>query len=274
MFKKSGNGYVLVICDAVYNVNTGRKGLNGAEIIVDVAYDPQKYAFNHATVYKLPVSMGHAIIAQIPSGVPGYGPINRPPESEIPYSTDLYKVGGVNKYKYSSDIEPDVREGDNIYFKQRTLSNIANFMGMLKDESGKPKKYIYKVPYENIFCYIRDEKIGMIGSWVLVEPIMEDYEEIMEPTFYPYTDTLGKKIPRPKSEWIQKKIAPEHDNLRGVVVHIGKPLKGDHCDIRNGMMVVFKKQATTFFQVIENKKYIVMSQDNILCELIENVKVV
>lgn len=113
----------------------------------------------------------------------------------------------------------------------------------------------------------------MIGGWVLLEPLMEDWEDVVVKTYYDYVDNLGQKIERPKSEWIYKKVAPETENQRAVVAHISKPLKGDPCDIEVGHRVFFRKQKKTFFQQVEGKKYIVLTQDHLLCQLVADVKV-
>lgn len=273
MYSKSGVGYVLVVTNATHKAETGRRGIDGKELIIDIAWNPMQYAFNHATVHQLPVEMGSQAIKQIYPGVPGYGPIRRPPNLDYSPSSDLYAIGNVYQYKTMSDIEPDVRIGDKIYFKPRTLNSVRNYMGALKGKDGKIEKYIYKVPYENIFCAVQEGKINMIGGWVLLEPLMEDWEDVVVKTYYDYVDNLGQKIERPKSEWIYKKVAPETENQRAVVAHISKPLKGDPCDIEVGHRVFFRKQKKTFFQQVEGKKYIVLTQDHLLCQLVADVKV-
>lgn len=273
MYRKSGVGYVLVITDAMYKAETGRKGIDGKEIVMDIAFDPMRYALNFASVYQLPIEMGKQSFLQKYPGVPGYGPIRRPPNLDTSPSADIYAIGNVYKYKTVGDIQPDVAIGDKIYFKPRTLNSKRNFMGALKDEQGKTSKYIYKVPYENIFCTVRDGQINMIGGWVLLEPLMEDWEDVVVKTYYDFKDALGLPIERPKKEWIYKKAAPETENQRAIVAHIGPPLKGEPCDIEVGHRVFFRKQQTTFFQGIEGKKYIVLTQDHLLCQLKEDIKV-
>lgn len=273
MYRKSGIGYCLVVAEATHKAGTGRKGVDGKEIIIDIAFDPMRYALNYATVQQIPVEMGNKITVQKYPGPPGYGPIRRPPWLESNISSDLYSIGGVYEYKRVCDIVPDVQIGDKVYFKPRTLNNRRNFMGVLKDKDGKPAKYLYKVPYENILCTVRDGKITMIGGWVLLEPLYEDWDDILVPVYYPYTDPTGQKIPRPKSEWIRRKVAPEHENQRAIVAHIGPPLIGEPCDIEAGDRVCFRKQQTTFFQTIEGKRYIVLTQDHLLCKLIADVKI-
>src|SRR5688572_20818493 len=183
MYRKSGIGYILVITPSVYNADTGRKGVGGVPIMVDIAFDPMKYALNNAEAYQLPIDMGKNIIIQNYPGVPGYGPIRRPHALDTAPSSDLYAIGNVYKYKTVGDIVPEVQIGDKIYFKPRTLNNKRNYMGALKDPETKvTTKYIYKVPYENIFCTVREGVINMIGGWVLLDPIMEDWNDTVKET--------------------------------------------------------------------------------------------
>ena len=273
MYSLSGSGYVLVKTKATHEMGTGVKGVDGKELVVDIAYNPMHYALNYADVYQLPFEMGNSMIAQIPCGPPGYGPIRMPHGSEESPSMDIYAIGGVYKYKYVKDIEPDVQHGDRIYFKPRTLNSRANHLGTIKDDKGNPKEYIYKVHYENIFCAVRNKKVIMIGGWVFLEPIWKDWKDLLIPTFYPYKDKDGNPIRRPKSEWMQKKVVPAHDNQRASIAHIGKPLKGDACDFKPGMRIVFRQQVKVFFQTVEGKKYIVLPQDQLLGELLEDVQI-
>lgn len=274
MYRKSGTGYVLVVVKSTHNVNTGRKGVDGKDIVIDIAFRPMEYALNSAVVYQLPFEMGTHAISQVPCGIPGYGPIRFPSRADYSPSSEIYAIGGVYSYKLVSDIEPEVEIGDKIYFKPRTLNNRKNYLGELKSEDGKDNKYIYKVPYENIFCTVRNGVINPIGAWLMIEPMWEDWGTILKPTYYAdIKDEHGNPIPRPKKEWIQVKQAPEHDNMRGRVAHVGKPLVGEFCDIKKGMNILFRKQVKPFFQVIEGEKYIILPQDAVLAELKENVKV-
>lgn len=292
MYSKSGSGYVLVITSETHRAGTGRKGVNGHEIQVDIRWQPLRYAFNFAEVLQLPITMGSTPINQVGAGAPGYGPVRAEQfsiELEESPSPDLYAIGGVYKYKTTADIEPEVEVGDRIYFKARTLNNPLNFIGKLKAEDGK-NKLIYKVPYENIFCAVRtnvqvdavpdgpfmvgrmNTSVIPIGTWTIVEPIFEDWDSILKPTYYPYKDKFDMPIERPKSEWIQKKVAPEHDNMRGIIKYIGSPYKGDVCDMKAGDRIVFRPKAC-HFEVIEGEKLIVMRQEHILAKLEEDIKV-
>lgn len=271
MYSKAGTGFILVSTPHTHKVGTGRKGEGGKEIIASIEWNPMRFALNYAFAYQLPVSMGRQPISQISAGLPGYGPARAEQfniEMEQSPSPDIYAIGGVYKYKTTADIEPDVQIGDKIYFKPRTLNNPANF---IKKDTDKGL-LIYKVPYENIFCAVRDGQVIPIGTWTIVEPIFEDFDSILEPTYYQHLDSHGNKVQRPKSQWIQKKVVPEHDNWRGVVKYVGKPYKGDPCDIKNGDRVVFKPKAA-HFEMIEGEKVIVMRQEYILAKLNEDIKI-
>lgn len=277
MYTKSGTGHVLVAIEATHKVSTGRMGHDGKEIIMDLTFNPAAHAFHYAKVIQLPMMMGNSPLLELTEdpGKPGYGPINLPTQYEEEPSFDLYAIGNVYKYKFTSDIADEVKIDDKIYFKSRTLNNKNNLMGVLKDPvTGKTALLLYRVAYENIYCAVRDGKIIPIGSWTLIEPVMEDWTDQYVKTFYPYKDEHGDPIERPKKEWIIKKVAPEHDNMRGTVAHIGTPLKGDECDFATGDIVVFRplKKSARLIE-IEGKKYFLMRQSQLLCKLTQNVKV-
>lgn len=273
MYRKSGIGYVLVITSATHKVNTGRKGIDGKEIVVDVAFNPIEHVLNYAEVFQLPVGMDQIPIYQKHLGSPGYGPIRRPPLCEHSGSPDIYAIGGVYQYKFKDDIAQEVKVGDRIYFKKRTLNKPENALGQLKGPDGKTEKFIFKCPYENIYCAVREGKIIPIGSHVLLEPVYEDWADIYRKTYYDQVDHNGDRIERPQDQWIKLKVAPEASNLRGVIARVGTPLRGEPCDFKVGETVIFKQQTPLVYQRIEGKDYIVLTQDKILASLTQNIKV-
>lgn len=268
MYSKAGIGYILVIAEATHQVDTGRKGVDGKPIIMDIGWNPLQYALNYAQVYQLPIAMGDRFIGQEPAGHPPYGPYRADPDSHI--SGDLYTVsGGIHTFHKVSDIEPVVQKGDKVYIKPRTLNNSANYMGTLKSQDGKSRHFIYRVPYENIFCRVDPQtgKIEMVGNWALVSPIYEDWDDILIKTYTPFRDKNGNRIAKPKDQWIQKKKFPEHDIQRGVLAHVARSWRGKPFDITPGSVVAFKAQVKPFIQTIEGQQYIVMYQDTILGQI-------
>lgn len=271
MYRKSGTGYVLVVTSTTHKVSTGRKGIDGKEIELDIAYDPRKHALNYADVFTIPFSLGHTPINQKHLGSPGYGPLRRPAMSDIPSSPDIYAIGGVYSYTFRDDIAPEVEVGDRVYFRKSVLNNAGNMMGKLKGEDGKDL-FIYKVLYDMIICVVRAGKIIPIGGHVLLEPIYEDWQDIYKKTYYPLSGANGERVARPQKEWIKLKAEPGADNMRGKVAHIGTPLKGEPCDIEVGETVLFKRREALSFQEIEGGQYIVVTQDQVLANLLQDVK--
>jgi co-chaperonin GroES (HSP10) len=108
----------------------------------------------------------------------------------------------------------------------------------------------------------------MIGSHVLIDPIMESWDEILHPTYYDIKDKFGAKIPRPKSEWLQIKTAPAKKDRQGIIKHIGSPLRGEKCHLAQGDKILFKPNMRNLIK-IEDKNYFVMRQDQIVCKVIE-----
>jgi len=86
----------------------------------------------------------------------------------------------------------DVREGDKIYFME-TVTEPENFLGFSNDA-----KALYRCRADNVICVVRysggivitenDEQkarkteIVMQGTWVLIEPMYETWEEITTPS--------------------------------------------------------------------------------------------
>jgi co-chaperonin GroES (HSP10) len=108
----------------------------------------------------------------------------------------------------------------------------------------------------------------MIGSHVLIDPILETFDEILRPTYYDIKDKFGNFIQRPKKEWIQIKTAPSKKDRQGIVVEVGTPLRGEKCYIKKGDKILFKPNMKNLIK-IEGKSYFVLRQDQILCTVEE-----
>jgi hypothetical protein len=175
----------------------------------------------------------------------------------------LYRIGNINKYKFMSDIAPEVEVNDLIYFKWRVLYSAQN---IIAKSSGDSPEMIVKVPYDHIFCAVRNGKIIPIGGNVLIDPEFESMDDILKPTYYPTVDSQGNKMPRPKEEWIKVKQFPEDKDRQGTVKHVGTPLKGDRCFLEPGMRVVYKNRLKNLV-TIEGGKYIVLPHNTILAKI-------
>ncbi len=143
----------------------------------------------------------------------------------------------------------NVVEGEKIYFDEKATET-DRYMGMYEG------KLLYSIRVDEIICCIRKtptnkHKIFMQGGWLLLEPDMENWEEITIPI-------EGKN----KDQWLQAKIAPEGRWLRGIV----RATNGRD-DLKGGDKVVFVRDADAPITV-EGKEYTVMMHDEVLAKVI------
>ncbi len=271
-YRKGGAGYVLIKVHSLYDNSSGIVGLDGKELQIDTtsAYEDRKKRTRiSGEVIQLPFYMGNKPMYQIPVGTPSYGAI-RDVEGEMdePHPA-LYSIGGFFDYKMMSDIAQEVQLGDRIYFPWRILNSPNNMIAHTASKHAKKAlTWIFKVGYDSIYCAVRNEKIIMIGGYVLIDPIFETWDEILRPTYYPFKNALGEFEVRPKKEWLQVKVAPSKKDRQGIVAHVGTPLRGERCNLKVGDKVLFKPNLKSLIK-IEDKNYIVMRQEHVVCKVHE-----
>lgn len=268
-YKKGGTGSVLVVLDAIHNASTGVLGLDGKELVSDTTFDQQRRAMTCGKVIQLPVAMGSMPIDFRAPGFPGYGPLRTPntgePDDAHPA---LYAIDKISQAKLMSDIEPEVQIDDVIYFSWMATHNARNMIAKSQSKDGGTK-YIFRIPYDQIYCAVRDGKIIMIGSYVLIDPVFESWDEILRATYYPFMGRDGRPKKRPKKEWLQIKVAPEQKDRMGIVAAVGSPLRGDKCYLEAGMKILYKPRLKSMKE-IEGKKCFILRQNQIHCEVTED----
>lgn len=261
---KGGVGYVLVKTDSIIDDELDDTGLDGRPLVTDTTYNRQKRMRIWGTVIQLPVDMGNTIISSIPTGYPTYGVSKVFKDHDMDNASPaLYTIGGVNKYKFMRDIKQEIQVNDKIYFKWRGYYTKHNCIAVSSDKS----MYIYKIPYDFIFCAVRNGEIIPIGSHVLIEPELENLEETLMPTYFPFNDENGKPVAKPKSEWIATKMFPENKDRQGVVAHVGSPMIGEECHLKAGDKIIYKNSIKNLIP-IEGKKFIVLRQDRIHAKIL------
>lgn len=112
------------------------------------------------------------------------------------------------------------------------------------------------------------KKITMIGSYCLITPDHETWDDIAIPTPMVINGKKligedGKPIMKPKSEWIVTKSRPGEKYLCGWINYIGSPLKGDTKELAAGMYISFRPNANAVLK-FEGKDYFRMLQRNIV----------
>lgn len=258
-YKRGGVGFIIVKLDNVFKTSTGIVGLDGKELVIgDPEFQKEKRAQIYGEVIMTPISLGKKPMGQKKSGLPKYGAI-RLPEADIDQIHDAVYSKPKLEYQWVHDIAPEVEVGDRVYFNWNQVFDQRNMIA--KANGGK--SFIFKISYDTVYCVIRAGQVIPIGGNVLIDPVWESFESILRPTYYPFKDATGQPAVRPKKEWIQVKTAPKHIDREGVIKHIGTPLKGDKCQLKVGMKVLYKPNLQNLLD-IEGGKYFILRQDQIL----------
>jgi hypothetical protein len=249
--------------DTMFNSHVQYKGVGGRDMYFDPGFNPWLHVRRYGEVVQIPQRLGKMPIAlQVPQGIPQY-------YENAPYT-----------FKMLDDIEPEVREGDRLYFHHNTV----NLRNLIREEGEYPNRtYYFRVRYDQIMCVVRevgksevDESLSAgdpedtkykviipIGSWTLIVPDYESWDDILVKTYSHLIDKEGNKILKPKDEWIQKKSAPGYKFLKGYVRHIGSPFRGDLCYNEEGDQILYQRNADYSIEV-EGNSYFAIRQRHIM----------
>lgn len=235
------NNYIIFKTDTLFNAEAGFKGINGQEIVLSPQFDPAKHVRTYGEVVSVPLHLTKRPITQEHRGSPPY-------HEESPF-----------EYRHLSDVEKEVQIGDRIYFHFNTIT----MKNCVKIEGVHPNRtWYYKVSYEQVSCAVRDGKIIPISSYVLCDPDMESWDDILRPTYSSMKDENGKPLLLPKDKWIQTKVKPGHKFLTAFVRYVGTPFKGDTCEIEVDQKVWYRRNAD-WINKIEGRDYFVIRQRHI-----------
>lgn len=253
---RGGIGYVIVEIESRYNSGAGYRGIGGAELQVDTKFNPLQYVNHCGRVIQVPIMMGRSPVRQIPVGLPEYGPNGNGHHA-------IYAIRGVYEYKYIEDIHEDVRVGDKIWFQPLVLHRDTNLVDEF-DRDGA-KVYLFKVDYDLIICVERD-KPKMVGGWVFLQPVFRDWGKALIPTYYEYVGPDGSKVAKPKDQWMVAMLSPRPEKMKGIIRHVGKPLKGDSFDFKTGDEVFVKRIPKWRYQY-KGIDYMLLHQWDILAKI-------
>lgn len=167
-------------------------------------------------------------------------------------------------YKKLSDVVPEVKVGDKIYFHYNTVRED----NLVPSSDGRK---VYKVRYDNILCAVRTElnedgvvekNIIPIASHVLVDAVWdEEVEEISLPGF---SDPVKGRFH--KSGKFIESLHQRPKPLEGKIAHIGTPLVGDvDLGLQSGDEVYYMPESD-WINRIEGKDYYIMKQKDIIAK--------
>jgi co-chaperonin GroES (HSP10) len=152
-------------------------------------------------------------------------------------------------------IKPKVKKGDLVYFHYNTLTEARELK--VDGES------VYMLEYHRIFCRVKDGKIEMVGSWVLVEGVDKDIQEF---------DAGGLSVRGKQTRSGLVLVEDGQVAHTGIIAAIAEPNDGEPAlDVQPGDKVIFEKNSE-FENEIEGKKYFLMHQDDLMACVTENHK--
>lgn len=151
------------------------------------------------------------------------------------------------KMGYFKGIDPIVEPGDKIYFDYKSI-NPEYYQNIVEHEG----RDYYRVPYDYIFCVIRNGCITMVGDRVFCEAV---YDADVEKIVYEGGETMGRKT----ASGLIKEINIEHNTKKAMIAHIGET----DLDVAPGDVVHYEIDADDEYE-IEGEKYFVMKQENLL----------
>lgn len=243
---KPFSNYVIFKTSQMFNDKAQFKGREGETLVLDPSFDPQKHVRTYGEVVSLPAQLTRRPIMQEHRG--------SPTGDSSPF-----------EYRYVSDVSQDLQIGDRIYFHFNTIT----MKNCVKEEGVHPNRvWYFKVSYEQILCAVRNGQIIPISSYVLVDPDFETWNDILVPVMSLLKDADGNPIPKPKDQWLQKKVRPEYKYLTAFVRHVGNPLRGDKCEVEVGQKIWYRRNAD-WMNTIEGKDYFAIRQRHIVAKEVD-----
>lgn len=139
-------------------------------------------------------------------------------------------------------IESEVKVRDRIYFHFHCIckENRIYLNG----------HHLYKIPYNQIYCAVRDEEIIMIGGHVFVNPEMQTEKEIVTGS-----GVIAQTHTKPKT-------------LTGYIQHTGTPLIGEQIIAGQGDKIYYLPESDIKIN-IEGEEYYRMKQKDIIAKFTE-----
>lgn len=281
-------------------------GVDGMQIMINVMYRPERHIRDFGIVTEVPEYLHDVPLLNDSIGLPGYhdyAPYSWKTNNDIVMNVNI----GDKVYFHYNTLLPDVNGGTifNKYYLfskkeeengklvlyhyyrvkydqvfavvryERANNATKSFEWWMEKKITPFKANIEKVQYPLFMLtdqlgqdHVYRKKVITIGSYVLIEPDLETWEDISLPT--PATmngkqllNPDGSIVMKPKDQWLVVKSMPGEKYLRGWVRFCSSPLKGDKEFLREGMYVYFQRFANTKIQ-FEGHDYFRMRQRHII----------
>ncbi len=256
---RSTNNYVFVSIEAEYKEKiTSESGsltldlMSFDRVIVDKKDDSVVYNnLEHKKVCARVVAIPEKLTSDILSfqKYPGL------PQPNRYVSHDMIQLHGVQLLQYDCslwepeyyrycDIEQQVQVNDLVYY---------HFLSIEEENRVKVAgEKVYKIPYNNILCVVRDGQIIATSGHVLVEAIYPDNAVDIGNNVKGFISKSG----------IVTQIGVNYTMQEGIVKHVCLPFKGDEICFAEGDHIVFKRFGDWIVNV-EGKDYFIIKYNDI-----------
>lgn len=264
-FTKGGIGYCIVEAEGKFEENLGVKGIDGKELVADTRFEPLKFIKPFGKVIQIPFALGERPLYPIPIGFPGYGAQRGDNANDV--HAAIYAIGGVLKWRRMSDIIPEVEVGDTIWFSMYGINSQANLLDEY-DRDGK-RIFVIKIEYDIIYCVEKPEGPKMIGGWCFLDPMYENWEKILRPTFTDLKDPDGNPIPKPKDQWMMFAKTPPMRKFIAKLKHFGTPMRGDEFEFEKDDEVFIKPRKQQIMYKYKGTEYILLHMWDLLAKVVD-----
>ena len=148
-----------------------------------------------------------------------------------------------------NEIEATIQEGDDIHFRFMNIADEKSYLE--KSVNDFSEKRTLRVPYEDIFCIVRNGEIIPVGEWVLGEPYIDsEGEEVSMPIGAGGSTTI--KVNLSSSGLITS--VNDKPSIHKAIVRYAGAFKGEEVVLRNGD-IIFSKIGINFENEINGKSY-------------------
>lgn len=251
---------VLIEVDGVYNDKTTIKNEKGEKI--ELQLDTRSHENTTEAAKRRVLGRVVSVCRKISKNINNmaYATINGFPTAVKTYSYTQYAedngypggreyTGGVYEDEFAFNTEIQIKENDVIHFHYLSL----NKNSLVSEENGKE---IHRIDYNNIFAFIRDNKIHVINGWVLASPeYVEDVQEIEY-------EGIKTKMEVSKSGIIIDH-KPDKKKQEAIVTHVGNDVGFEKRDVRLGDNIFFGIHKNKI-HTINGKEFYAIKKQNLM----------
>ena len=254
-----GNGELLVMHPGVFLsvVRDGKHQALGSNIIVEIE-----------SRYKKTETVGDIeLLLDVPTKDKGEEVFFNKGE-RLRYSGKVVSVPTVQpKDDANNLIDAILTVGDEVYFRYMNVSDIRAYLDKKVDDYSET--YTIRVPYEDVFCTVRDSKIIPVGDWVLGEPFIEGEGSMVEMPIG-NSGVTNIKVEYYENTNLIKSVNMKESTHQVVARHIGS-FKGKESELKCGD-IVYSKVGINFENEIDGKRYFCFLQSYQADSVLGNVK--